>query len=222
VILLGLGANRFTAPAAEGYFGYVIRVGVRLLFFYLVLAIGVQIAGQWSAVLEAACKPVERALPWFETYGLPPTSITATVCSGAVPVSTMLTYAALAIIFMIVTIAVPHIAAGIAGGTLGLALSHAFEAAYVAQTIVRPITGAFQSGFSREGLGNASPDGSNEVTGWVKAMDLGCQAQQVRNPGSDGGERVVAPKDVRATSLMAPSAPSTTPMNPATARYGNG
>jgi type IV secretion system protein TrbL len=25
VILLGLGANRFTAPAAEGYFGYVIR-----------------------------------------------------------------------------------------------------------------------------------------------------------------------------------------------------
>ncbi|MHB8383663.1 MAG: type IV secretion system protein [Candidatus Binataceae bacterium] len=39
VLLLGLGANRFTAPAAEGYFGYVIRVGVRLLFFYLVLAV---------------------------------------------------------------------------------------------------------------------------------------------------------------------------------------
>ena len=32
VILLGLGANRFTAPAAEGYFGYVIRVGVRFFF----------------------------------------------------------------------------------------------------------------------------------------------------------------------------------------------
>ena len=37
VILLGLGANRFTAPAAEGYFGYVIRVGVRLLFSTLCL-----------------------------------------------------------------------------------------------------------------------------------------------------------------------------------------
>ena len=49
VILLGFGANRFTAPAAEGYFGYVIRVGVRLFFFYLVLAIGVQMANQWSA-----------------------------------------------------------------------------------------------------------------------------------------------------------------------------
>ena len=55
VILLGFGANRFTAPAAEGYFGYVIRVGVRLLFFYLVLAIGVQMANQWSAAISAAC-----------------------------------------------------------------------------------------------------------------------------------------------------------------------
>ncbi|MGH7222627.1 MAG: P-type conjugative transfer protein TrbL, partial [Gemmataceae bacterium] len=48
VILLGLGANRFTAPAAEGYFGYVIRVGVRLLFFYLVLGVGVTLANNWS------------------------------------------------------------------------------------------------------------------------------------------------------------------------------
>ena len=72
VILLGLGANRFTAPAAEGYFGYVIRVGVRLLFFYLVLAIGVQMANEWSAALVAACKPVPATLPWWTTYGLPP------------------------------------------------------------------------------------------------------------------------------------------------------
>src|SRR5271156_1188818 len=107
VILLGLGANRFTAPAAEGYFGYVIRVGVRLLFFYLVLAIGVQMASQWSTALVAACKPVPATLPWFTTYGVPPSSIVTTVCSGAVSVPTMLTYAALAIIFMIVTIAVP-------------------------------------------------------------------------------------------------------------------
>jgi type IV secretion system protein TrbL len=69
VILLGLGANRFTAPAAEGYFGYVIRVGVRLLFFYLVLAIGVQMANNWSAALSAACKPVPATLPWWTTYG---------------------------------------------------------------------------------------------------------------------------------------------------------
>src|SRR5712692_10549861 len=125
VLLLGFGANRFTAPAAEGYFGYVLRVGVRLLFFYLVLAIGVQMTNQWAAALAAACNPVPATLPWWTTYGVPPSSIITTICSGGLSVSTMLTYAALAIIFMIVTIAVPHMAASIAGGTVGLALSHA-------------------------------------------------------------------------------------------------
>ena len=221
VILLGLGANRFTAPAAEGYFGYVIRVGVRLLFFYLVLAVGVQMATQWSAALAAACKPVPATLPWFATYGVPPSSIITTVCSGAVSVSTMLTYAALAIIFMIVTIAVPHMAASIAGGTVGLALSHAFEAAYVAQTIIRPITSALQTGFNKVAqIGNG--DANGEATGWVRAMDFGRQTQQLSNLGPDSGARVPAPKDVRGTSVMPSRAPNTTPMNPGTARYGNG
>ena len=46
VILLGFGGNRFTASAAEGYFTSVIRVGVKLLFFYAVLAIGMQMVAQ--------------------------------------------------------------------------------------------------------------------------------------------------------------------------------
>ena len=82
---LGFGANRFTAPAAEGYFGYVLRVGVRLLFFYLALAIGVQMANQWASALLAACKPVTTTLPWWTTYGLPPSAIFTTVCSGSLP-----------------------------------------------------------------------------------------------------------------------------------------
>jgi type IV secretion system protein TrbL len=222
VILLGLGANRFTAPAAEGYFGYVIRVGVRLLFFYLVLAVGVQMATQWSAALLAACKPVPASLPWWTTYGVPPSSIVTTVCSGSLSVSTMLTYAALAIIFMIVTIAVPHMAASIAGGTVGLALSHAFEAAFIAQTVIRPITSALQTGFNKVAqLGNAGAGSSSEATGWVNAMDFGRQTQRLGNLGTDGGQRVPAPKDVRGTSVMPSRASSTTPMNPGTARSGN-
>jgi type IV secretion system protein TrbL len=220
VILLALGANRFTAPAAEGYFGYVIRVGVRLLFFYLVLAVGVQMATQWSASLAAACKPIPATLPWFTTYGVPPGSIVTTICSGSVSVPTMLTYAALAIIFMIVTIAVPHMAASIAGGTIGLALSHAFEAAYVALTIVRPVTSALQTGLNKVAhMGNGSSTNNTEAPGWVKAMDFGRQTQQLGNLGSDSGQRVPAPKDVRGTSVMPSHAPDTTPMNPGTARY---
>jgi hypothetical protein len=80
----------------------------------------------------------------------------------------MLTYAALAIIFMIVTIAVPHMAASIIGGTMGLALSHAFEAAYVTQTIIRPITSALQTGFNKVAqLGNGNVNNNGEATGWV-------------------------------------------------------
>ena len=222
VLLLGFGANRFTAPAAEGYFGYVLRVGVRLLFFYLVLAIGVQMANQWAAALLAACKPIPATLPWWTTYGVPPSSIVTTVCSGSLPVSAMLNYTACAIVFMIVSIAVPHMAASIAGGTIGLALSHAFEAAFIAQTVIRPITSALQTGFSKVAqLGNAGAGNSSEGAGWVNAMDFGRQTQQLSNLGPDSGQRVPAPKDVRGTSVMPSRAPSTTPMNPGTARYGN-
>lgn len=223
VILLGLGANRFTAPAAEGYFGYVIRVGIRLLFFYLVLAVGVQMATEWSAALAAACKPVPATLPWWTTYGLPPSSIVTTVCSGSISVSTMLTYAALAVVFMIVTVSVPHMAAGIAGGTIGLALSHAFEAAFIAKTVIRPINSALQSGFGKiSRIGNGSGERATEGLGWINAMDFGRQTQQLANLGPDSGQRVPAPKDVRATSVMPSRTPNTTPINSATAHYGSG
>jgi type IV secretion system protein TrbL len=223
VLLLGFGANRFTAPAAEGYFGYVLRVGVRLLFFYLVLAIGVQMASQWAAALLAACKPIPATLPWWTTYGVPPSSIVTTICSGSLPVSAMLNYAAGAIVFMIVSLAVPYTAAGIAGGTIGLALSHAFEAAYIAQTVIRPITSALQTGFNKIAqLGNGSAGTNSEAAGWVNAMDFGRQTQQLSNLGPDSGQRVPAPKDVRGVSIMPARAPNTTPMNPGTARIGNG
>jgi len=203
VLLLGLGANRFTAPAAEGYFGYVIRVGVRLLFFYLVLAIGVQMAAQWSAALAAACKPVATTIPWWTTYGAPPTSIVTTVCSGSISAADMLNYTAFSVVFMIVSIAVPHVAASIAGGTIGLALSHAFEAAVIARTIVRPITNTLQTGFNKVAqLGGGRADAKTEGSNWVNAMDFGHRARQISNLGPDQGPRVPAPKDVGSTSRL--------------------
>ena len=146
-----------------------------------------------------------------------------TVCSNAYPVHAMLNLTAMSIVFLIVTLAVPYTAASIVSGTVGLALSHAFEAAYVAQTIVRPITSALQTGFNKVAqIGNGSGDTNGAATGWVKSTDFGRQTQQLGNLGPDGGQRVPAPKDVRGTSVMPSRAPNTTPMNPGTARYGNG
>jgi hypothetical protein len=53
-------------------------------------------------------------------------------------------------------------------------------------------------------------------------MDFGRQTQQLSNLGPDSGQRVLTPKDVRATSVIPSRAPNTTPMNPGTARDGNG
>jgi len=52
-------------------------------------------------------------------------------------------------------------------------------------------------------------------------MDFGRQTQQLSKLGPDSGQRVPAPKDVRATSVIPSRASSTTPMNPGTARYTN-
>jgi len=80
-----------------------------------------------------------------------------------------------------------------------------------------------QTGFNKVAqIGNASRDSKGEATGWVKAMDFGRQTQQLSNPGSDSGQRVPAPKDIRGTFVMPSRAPNTTAMNPGTARYGNG
>ena len=53
-------------------------------------------------------------------------------------------------------------------------------------------------------------------------MTFGRETQKLGNLGPDGGQRVPAPKDVRATSVIPARAPNTTPMSPGTARYGTG
>jgi hypothetical protein len=50
-------------PPFVGYFPFVIRAGVRLLFFCLVFAIGAQLASQWNSALATVCKPVTIPVP---------------------------------------------------------------------------------------------------------------------------------------------------------------
>jgi type IV secretory pathway TrbL component len=179
-LLLGFGGSRWTAPITEGYFGYVIRVGTRLLFFYLVLGIGVQLATQWQTALTAACNPVATTLPWYSTYGAPPKMVITTACSNAIPVRTMLDLAALSIVFLIVTLAVPYTAAGIVSGTVGLALTHAFEAAYLAKTITRPVVSALQS------IGSQATDSFNRARrgGLDARLAYGRDSTPISQPGS--------------------------------------
>jgi hypothetical protein len=138
-----------------------------------------------------------------------------------VPARLMLDLVALSVLFMTVTLAVPFTAASVAGGTIGLALGHAFEAAFIAQTVIRPITSALQNGFKMVGhLGRATKD-SNDGDAWVSAINAGRPTQRLVNPVPGTNQRVPAP-DRRGTSAISPRASETTSINPATAQLGNG
>jgi hypothetical protein len=125
----------------------------------------------------------------------------------------MLDLAAFSIVFLIVTLAVPYTAAGIVGGTVGLALSHAFEAAYIAQTVVRPIASTLQNGFSK--ISRTTTGGSKDSDGgnFAAPMDFARKTQQLSNLGSSNTNGAPVPAGVRNTSSMSSRAQNTTPMN---------
>jgi P-type conjugative transfer protein TrbL len=202
VILLGFGGNRFTASASEGYFTNVIRIGVKILFFYAVLAIAMHMVAQWQADLAAACKPIVTAVPLITSYFVPPTKVMTTVCSGTIPLTNMLYYAALAAVFAVVTVAVPSMAAELVGGTVGLALGHAFEAAYTAQTIARivnPITSAIKgtaagvAGFAR-GSGSSFTGGGDAMSAAQSVVNQQ-QKQSAAETASDTSTKPLNPFD---------------------------
>jgi type IV secretion system protein TrbL len=218
VLLLGFGANRFTASAAEGYFPFVIRVGVRLLFYYLVLAVGVNLANEWSAAMAAACKPVPAALPWYTTYGVDPKLIMTTVCSGSISGSDMLNYAAFAIVFAILCVGIPHTVASLVGGSIGLALAHAFEAAYIARTIISPISSGLKK--ISDGVANLAKSKGGDSHGGQAAMQT-ILAQHQRQTSADGSAsaatKVLNPFDGKPPgyNYRGPNGASPSPSGPA-------
>ena len=217
VVLLGFGGNRFTASAAEGYFPFVIRVGVRLLFYYLVLGIGVQLATQWNSALATVCKPVSTAVPLIYSYYVPPSKIMTTVCSGTIPVSVMLDYAGLAIVFAIMTIGIPHTVSSLVGGSIGLALAHAFEAAYIARTITNPITSAIASGYKKvadkmTSGGNGKEGGSAEQA--MESILAQHQRQTSADNAASAATKVLNPFDGRPPGYNYRSPGSPSPQSP--------
>jgi hypothetical protein len=169
------------------------------MFFYAVLAIGMQLVAQWETALAAACKPVSAAVPLISSYFVSPSKIMITVCSGTISTTDMLDYAALAAVFAVVTVAVPSMAADLIGGTVGLALAHAFEAAYTAQTIakiVNPITAGLKKvseGVASLGSGKANtPNGEQTAIQSVLAQH---QRQTSADQAASAATKVLNPFD---------------------------
>lgn len=220
-ILLSFGGSRYTASAAEGYFPFVIRVGVRVLFFYLVLGVGVGLANEWAAALAAACKPVPATVPFWSTYGMPPDKIMTTLCSATIPVSMMLDYAGFALVFAIMTVGIPHTVASLVGGSIGLALAHAFEAAYTAQTIAR-IVNPIAAGLKKvsEGvasLGNGKGNGASGEQAGIQSILAQHQRQTNADKAASAATTVLNPFDGRPPgyNYRGPNSASPSPSGPA-------
>jgi len=142
VIMLSFGGNRFTANVSEGYFTSVIRVGVKILFMYAVLAIGMQMVNNLETALLAACHPTAATLPWITSFWTPPTAMATTVCTGTIGLSDMANFAVIAIVFAALCISVPRMAAELVGGPLGHALEDIAAAYYIGRSALSPISSA--------------------------------------------------------------------------------
>lgn len=102
VLILGFSGSRWTIKFAEGFLGWIGGVGIKLLFLYLLVGVGMTITAGWNSAL----------MGW--TIGDP--SLPLTIAGGA-------------LIFLLLAWTIPNTAASIVGGAVSLNLSHAFEAA---------------------------------------------------------------------------------------------
>lgn len=113
VLLLGFSGSRWTIKFAEGFLGWIVGVGVKLLFLYLLVGVGLTITAGWNAALAG----------W--TIGDP--SLPLTIAGGA-------------LIFTLLAWTIPNTAASIVGGAVSLNLSHAFETAMAGYGLGRILT----------------------------------------------------------------------------------
>jgi len=171
VLLLGFSGSRWTIKFAEGFLGWIVGVGVKLFFLYLLVGVGLTITAGWNAALAG----------W--TIGDP--SLPLTIAGGA-------------LIFMLVAWTIPNTAASIVGGAVSLNLSHAFEAAMAGYGLGRILTGqkaaGAESGSSAQG-GHSL--GASLEAGDKAASNNGARSSSsrptVRMPASTNGSASLTP-----------------------------
>jgi type IV secretion system protein TrbL len=226
VILLSFGGNRFTANAAEVYFTNILRVGVKILFMYGVLAVAMQLAGSWEAALLAVCHPTTTAVPWMSSYFTPPSSIMTKVCTGKITLADMANYAVEAVAFAALCVGVPRMAADLVGGALGHALEDVAAAGFIARSVARTIVSPIVGGVSRavtKGVREAAA-GASEMSARRRVPESAMQsfvadaAAQARARSAGQSTKVLNPfngqqpgYNLRPTQNVAQS-PSTSPM----------
>jgi type IV secretion system protein TrbL len=184
VLILGFSGSRWTIKFAEGFLGWIVGVGIKLFFLYLLVGVGMTIIAGWNAALTG----------W-------------TVADPTLP----LTIAGGALIFMLLAWTIPNTAASIVGGAVSLNLSHAFEAAMVGYGLGRILTSqnatGADSGSSTQGANSlgASLEAGERAAANSRAPTAILPSITASSNGSRGAAR---PSNTNATAVVGHSAPT--------------
>ena len=211
VLLLGFGGSHFTASAAEGYFPFVIRVGVKLLFYYLVLAVGVQLANRGTGTTGG-----------LQTSKYSGASHLQLLCAAEqnndhrllrqLQRQDMLNYAALAIVFAIVANGIPHMVADSSGArsASGSLMPSRPPTSHARSSIPSPALSRRDSGGakltkSEESSGRRRAGSDPDHTRAAPAPDSADQAQTLRPKCSiHSTDKLPATITVHPTALKSP------------------
>ncbi len=180
VILLGFSGSRWTIKFAENFIGWIVGVGVKLFFLYLLVGVGMTITAGWNSALTS----------W-------------TVADPTLP----LTIAGGALIFMLLSWEIPNVAARIAGSSVSLNLAHAFEAGMAGYGLGRILKSRDQSDAQPGATPLAQNlEAGEKAMGNSRAPTTKLASA---SPSSNGNPTGAAPSSPKTTALAGRASPTT-------------
>jgi P-type conjugative transfer protein TrbL len=140
-ILIAFMPCRFTSVMAENYFTWLVRVGVIVMLFYVVLGTAEAFAIQYNTTLTSICHPVLAVTP-LAVLGAVPVDVSSTMCSNPIPTTALLQVLADMMILAGICAGIPFAAGALVNHGVNMTLEHLASAKYLAGGIARPVTAA--------------------------------------------------------------------------------
>jgi len=138
IIIVPFLSSRFTSTIAEGYFTWVVKTGVIIFFFYLVLGIAEFFVGKWDTSVATLCGAKAMSLP-SPLLGAAPVSVPALTCTVPLMMPDLLRLLADCVILAFIAIGIPFTAGAIVSHGVSAALEHFAAAKYLAGSALRPV-----------------------------------------------------------------------------------
>jgi P-type conjugative transfer protein TrbL len=138
-ILVSFMPCRFTSAMAESYFTWLVRTGVIVMMFYVVLGTAANFAAQYKTTILTACTPGLSYGP-LTGLGLAPLSIKMTACINPIPVGELTQLLVDMVILGCICCGIPFLAGSLVSHGVNMTLEHMAAAKYLAGGTVRALT----------------------------------------------------------------------------------